>query len=139
MKNMIRYIYYIIFLLSMIFMHCIADYTLQGVLAQMKQKKKWIEQPDYDPIMNMGDYKVALLVHSFMWTFMIFIPIVIFGYVFNTGYWKSETVFVLMITLNVIIHYLVDDLKANKHKISLLTDQSIHILQILLTYLLGIV
>ena len=37
---------------------------------------------------------------------------------------------------NTIIHAVVDNLKANKLKINLVVDQSIHILQIIITYII---
>lgn len=41
--------------------------------------------------------------------------------------------FVFIFMINAILHGTVDDLKANKKKINLITDQSIHLLQIAVT------
>jgi len=41
---------------------------------------------------------------------------------------------VYFIPANTLIHAIVDDLKANKHKINLIQDQTIHFMQILLTF-----
>jgi hypothetical protein len=38
------------------------------------------------------------------------------------------------LVVNTIIHYIVDDLKANKLKINLIADQSIHLFQILISW-----
>ena len=40
-----------------------------------------------------------------------------------------------LIPINTAIHFVVDDLKANRFKINLITDQSIHFIQIVLTFL----
>ena len=40
--------------------------------------------------------------------------------------------------LNVIIHGVIDDTKANKFKINLITDQMIHLVQIIVTWILFI-
>ena len=116
----------IFLLLSMMFLHIIDDYKLQGILASMKQKKWWQEQKEYKALYK-HDYIIALIEHSFSWTFAIMLPIAI-SLKFNIGWWA------LAYVVNIIIHALVDDLKANKFKINLVTDQLIHIVQIIVTW-----
>ena len=73
---------------------------------------------------------MALLMHSLSWSFMILLPIA-FVMSFNV-----DLVFVVFFFLNVIFHAVVDDMKANRKTINLVIDQSIHISQVLFTYLL---
>lgn len=120
----------IFILLSMIFLHIIDDYKLQGILASMKQKKWWIEQTNYTKLYEY-DYIPALIEHSFGWTFMIMLPIAITVH-FDIGLW------IIAYIANMFIHAFVDDLKANKLKINLVIDQSIHIIQIIITWLIFI-
>ena len=120
----------IFILLLMIFLHIIDDYKLQGILANMKQKKWWTEQKEYKD-MYKYDYIIALITHSFSWTFMIMLPIA-FAFSFNIGWW------VIAYILNMIIHAFVDNLKANRFKINLVIDQTIHLAQIILTWLVFI-
>lgn len=114
-------------LLLMMFLHVIDDFYLQGILASLKQKSYWKENAP-EPIYKY-DYIVALLMHSFSWTFMIMLPhmiqIVIYG-----GTWCLS-----LYLMNFVIHAFVDDLKANKKSINLIVDQSIHIFQIIFTYI----
>lgn len=117
-------------LLAMIFLHIIDDYKLQGILASMKQKKWWEEQKEYKSLYKY-DYIPALIEHSFSWTFMIMLPIAVMLR-FNIGWW------VIAYVMNMIIHAFVDDLKANKFKINLAIDQTIHIIQIVATWLIFI-
>lgn len=49
---------------------------------------------------------------------------------------KVSNLFLVLFILNVIIHGLIDDIKANKGKINLVQDQTIHLIQIFITYLL---
>ena len=112
----------------MIFMHIVDDYYLQGILASMKQKSWWQKQETYcDKYKH--DYKVALFMHAFSWTFMIMLPLfLVYGFQYN--------IFVgLVAGLNCFVHLTVDDLKANKKKINLWQDQLIHIVQIIITAL----
>ena len=120
----------IFILLSMIFLHIIDDYKLQGILANMKQKAWWEEQKGYKS-MYKYDYIPALIEHSFSWTFMIMLPIAIY-LKFNIGWWT------IAYLVNMAIHAYVDHLKANEFKICLVTDQAIHIAQIICTWFIFI-
>lgn len=112
---------------SMIFMHIVDDYYLQGILAKMKQKSWWKENAP--GVMYEQDYIVALIMHSFSWTFMIMLPIAI-CMSFNMG------CMLLAYPINTVIHAIIDHLKANKLKINLIMDQYIHLVQIAVTFVL---
>nr|DAZ66752.1 MAG TPA: Protein of unknown function (DUF3307) [Caudoviricetes sp.] len=112
-------------LLLMIFLHIVDDYYLQGILANMKQKQWW--QDNAPASLYRYDYIVALMMHSMSWAFMIMLPIAM-----RMSFDVNE-LFVGVWIVNAIIHGVVDDLKANKHKINLIQDQSTHIIQIVLT------
>lgn len=120
------------FLLLMIFLHIVDDYYLQGPLAKFKQLKWWVDQFDnYEEFLKYrNDHKMALFMHAFSWTFMIMLPITILFY--GTLDWKYYLVF----EFNWMIHVIVDDLKANKLKINLCVDQSIHLIQVIITWAL---
>lgn len=117
----------------MIFCHVVDDYYLQGWLASAKQKKWWEENaPDS---LYKNDYKVALLVHSFSWAFSINLPVLV--YALLTQVLSSIIIpYFILLGVNVIIHCVVDNLKANKLKINLLTDQIIHLIQILISWVI---
>lgn len=116
----------IFIVLMMIFCHIVDDYFLQGILASLKQKEWWKKQEQYKDLYKY-DYIVALLMHSFSWTFMIMLPIAFINR-FEIG-----VIFLIVFVLNVITHAIVDDLKANKFKINLIIDQTIHLIQIVIT------
>lgn len=118
----------IFLLLAMLFLHIIDDYKLQGILASMKQVRWWRDQKEYKELYQY-DYIPALIEHSFSWAFMIMLPIAI-EMKFDIGWWC------LMYVLNTVVHAIVDDLKANKMKINLVVDQSIHVAQICITWLI---
>ena len=112
-------------ILAMIFCHIVDDYYLQGWLASAKQKKWWEENAPQK--LYNHDYIMALIMHSMSWSFMIMLPIAI-SMSFNIS-----ILFVIVFILNAVIHALVDNLKANKLQISLITDQLIHLSQIFVT------
>ena len=114
--------------LWMIFFHIVADYNLQGWLATAKQKSYWeANAPDE---LYKKDYICALITHSISWTFMIMLPI---AYV--QGF-DVNILFVFLLVSNVVLHALIDDLKANQKTINLWHDQLLHIAQIVATFLL---
>jgi len=112
-------------LFLMILLHIIDDFHLQGILANMKQKNWWLKQKGYKD-MYENDYMTALAIHSLSWSIIISIPL----WFFNI----SPNILGIIISFNMVIHMYVDDLKCNKLKINLTTDQAIHIIQIWLTW-----
>lgn len=117
---------YILFL--MILMHIVDDYYLQGWLASAKQKKWWEQNAPQQ--MYKHDYIMALIMHSLSWAFMVMSPIAFsLNFAFSWFY-------IIAVIINATVHGIVDNLKANKFKINLIQDQTIHLTQILLTFLL---
>lgn len=117
-------------LFSMFFMHIVDDYYLQGILAKMKQKKWWKENTNDNRYRY--DYIIALLMHAFSWAFLTLIPIVL--YLQRLYVWLC-----VALLINAVTHCIVDDLKANKLKINLIADQSIHIIQLIITWIVFVV
>ncbi len=120
----------IIIFFLMILCHIIDDFVLQPVcLSNLKQKHWWDEHCHGKQYKD--DYKMALFIHSLSWSIMIHLPIM-----YNMFYIFPEILILLSIIINTVIHYIVDDLKANKYKINLVIDQLIHFAQIILTFIL---
>ena len=113
-------------LILMVFLHVINDYNLQGWLASAKQREWW--KNNAPSKLYKYDYILALLTHSFSWSFMIMLPIAL-HMSFNIDY-----IFIIILFVNVFMHAFIDDLKANKKKINLWTDQIIHVAQIIVTF-----
>lgn len=116
-------------LLAMVFCHIVDDYYLQAVgpLASMKQRKWWDE--NYPQKLYKYDYLVALLMHSLSWAFMIMLPVAFYMS------WDVKTNFIILFVLNTVCHALIDNAKANWLLINLIADQSVHMAQILVTFL----
>jgi hypothetical protein len=116
-----------VILVLMLLGHLVADYTLQGWLADGKQKSWWEETiiKKYGHLVDMAKYKydyiAALVCHALYWSIFICAP-------FYASSW-----FIVAVILNTIVHAIVDDLKANRHKINLIQDQLLHLGQILMT------
>lgn len=115
-------------LFCMLFFHIVDDYYLQGWLASAKQKSWW--EVNASDKLYKYDYKMALFMHSFSWSFMIMFPLTVYTIIVG-GTWYPA-----LYIVNLIIHFIVDDLKANKKKINLIQDQCIHMIQILGTWIL---
>jgi hypothetical protein len=114
----------------MILFHIIDDFVFQPIcLSKLKQKNWWKENIKNEDELEKykDDYKAALLIHSLSWSIMIHLPLFLIAN--NFWLWFS-------VTMNMLIHCIVDDLKANDKKLNLVEDQFIHIIQILITFLL---
>ena len=113
-------------LFCMIAMHIIADYCLQGILADMKQESWWKENaPDK---LYKHDWIMALFMHSFFWSFCIMLPIyVAYGYT-----WDGKMTMFLVV--NILSHMYIDNEKANNHSMNLIIDQIFHMIQIMCTW-----
>jgi len=122
--------HYLLILFSMLFLHIVDDYYLQGILAKLKQKSWW-EKNAPDPLYR-NDYICALAVHAFSWSFVITLPWFIIAFLsLDTGL----IIFLILSYLgNTFIHAFVDHLKANTRDINLLKDQQIHFYQIIATW-----
>lgn len=118
--------YKILILIGMIFLHIVDDYYLQGVLASMKQKDWWIKNAPNEKYKY--DYIMALFMHSFSWTVSVTLIPVIYALIFGGSFYP------ILFIGNILIHMYIDNLKANKKKINLIQDQSVHLLQIIWTW-----
>ena len=113
----------------MLFCHIVDDYYFQGWLASAKQKKWWQENAPQDKY--KFDYIMALIMHSFSWSFVTHVPIMLFS---NRDMW-----ILFSILINAIIHGIIDDLKANRFKLNLIQDQIIHIIQITIVFIIFVI
>ena len=109
--------------LSMIFCHIIDDYKLQPPLLNTLKQRSWWQENAPDDLYK-HDYFMALFMHATSWSFMIHLPVAVYE-----GF-NIDIPFVISFLVNLLIHAYVDDLKANRHKINLITDQLIHLAQI---------
>lgn len=112
---------YVIVLVLMLLAHFFADFHLQGILADMKQEQWWDKSKD------KYDYLAALVIHSAEWTLWMMIPLFLLPHL-DLG------IFLLLAALNIVVHSLTDNSKANYRDISLVQDQVIHLAQIAFTY-----
>lgn len=131
-----------VFWLCMV-LHLIADYTLQGCLADLKTKQWWkisvdtliAEHPDWSfeknhivQKMYLNDYMAGLICHSLMWSILTFLPLLLITTVGMVSY---------AIIVNTVTHMVIDHMKANMHMINLRQDQFAHFIQILSTVIVG--
>ena len=120
----------IVLLLLMLLAHIVEDFHLQGRMADMKQKIWWLKQTD-DP-KYQHDYIPVLLLHGFEWAICVSIPVF-----FYTGFEPSMG-YVFMACIMAILHSLVDHMKCNEMCINLVTDQAIHMVQIIVLFAMAI-
>lgn len=125
--------YYLIVMVTL-FLHIWADFYKQGWLAQSKCKNWWVEQENYTNLYK-NDYWGILVAHSIHWSFCIMLPSLIYGIVYAQNLTFFCFLSFIIFIINVIVHSIVDNQKANKNNTNLLQDQSIHLIQIIVTVL----
>lgn len=116
-------------LCAMFFCHVFDDYFLQSSFLANGKQRKWWEENAPDEKYSL-DYIMCLIMHSMSWSFSILFPTAVY-FNFNVG-----TNYLLAFFINMAIHYIVDDLKANYGKLNLIQDQFIHIIQIAITFVI---
>lgn len=126
----------------MVLFHILDDFVLQpACLSNLKQRDWWKkaytdEHGNIEPVKYNKykyDYMAALVIHCLSWSAMILVPSIILG--INV----PDLVLIALFFVNAIIHGFVDHSKANLLQINLVTDQTIHIGQVILTWcLIGI-
>ena len=125
-------------LMMMVTLHVVADFHLQGILANMKQWRWWEKQEceftreeidrgadRVDWVSCEKDYIPALLLHAFEWSFIVCIPLMWFV--------GMNWVGAVLVLLNTAYHAYVDNVKCNHLEINLAIDQGLHMVQILCT------
>lgn len=123
----------ILLLLTMIFLHIVDDYYLQGWLASAKQKSYW-EQNAPDKLYK-HDYIMALFMHSFSWAFMIMLVPTIYTLITTANINNASLTITLIFFANLCIHMTTDNKKANLKEINLVQDQLVHLAQITVTWI----
>ena len=119
-------------LILMIFLHIVDDFYLQGILAKLKQKSTWQNSSETESYKDLcdKDHIAALIIHSISWSTVILLPI-LFIYKLN-----PPLVIYILYFVNIIVHAIIDHLKANLKAINLCQDQCVHLIQIVLTWLI---
>ena len=123
----------LLILFIMIFCHLIDDYKIQGILANLKQKVWW--RKNYPDPFYKNDYKIALIEHSFSWSFTMTLPLLYIAITQDNT--LLAWILIISYVINTTIHACVDNEKANKYTMNLITDQCIHFIQIFYTWVVA--
>ena len=116
-------------LILMILFHIIDDFVLQPIcLSKLKQKSFWQEQNLYNNLYK-NDYLASLMIHGLSWSAMVHIPIM---HLFNE---QHQLALLLSFLIHAMIHAFIDNQKANKKTINLISDQTLHLIQIILIFI----
>ena len=111
----------------MFLVHFFADFNLQigASLDKLKQLRWWKSQvPDVMWRRYRHDYKIGMLCHAMYWSLAVCLPLAI----------RGGKAYLCAAVVNGIVHYVVDDLKANRLAINLVQDQLAHAVQVTITW-----
>lgn len=125
--------YGIYIFIFMLLMHIIDDFVLQPIcLSKLKCKEVWTEANKQYDNLYQNDYLMALFIHALSWAIMIHIPWIVYFLKMNED---CQALIFLSILIHCGMHGWIDHLKANQRKINLITDQSLHLMQIIVIWL----
>lgn len=119
-------------ILLTILAHLVADFTLQGWFCNGKQEMWWKTECKRYGVgfyKYRNDYLMALFLHSLYWSIAIIIPAMFM-------YDLPNKMIVLLMFFNTFLHFMTDDLKANRMVINLVQDQISHFIQIAVTLII---
>lgn len=120
-------------LIAVLFLHVMADFRWQGIMAEMKSQDWWKKQKGYyDKYKN--DYIPPLFWHSFHWSCCILLPYLVISQLMHYALGTVMPSFLVALAANTLVHMFIDHQKANCKSINLVQDQLLHILQMLLTH-----
>lgn len=113
--------------LAMLFLHILADFNLQGVLAKMKQKRWWAKQDG-----GKYDYITALAIHGYSWSFIVHIPFALLILILNIS--LHMPTLAMSIIVHAALHAIIDHEKANGRWFNLTEDQMFHVVQLVIIW-----
>lgn len=120
-------------LIAVLFLHVMADFRWQGIMAEMKSQDWWKKQKGYyDKYKN--DYIPPLFWHSFHWSCCILLPYLVISQLMHYALGTVMPSLLVALVANTLVHMFIDHQKANCKSINLVQDQLLHILQMLLTH-----
>ena len=109
----------------MILIHILEDFHLQGIMANMKQKVWWINQPGYSRKYRW-DFVPPLILHGFEWAVLVSLPLFLLE--------SAPEWYIAVVICMGLIHSGIDHMKCNRLEINLVQDQILHLAQILLLW-----
>lgn len=122
-------------IMLLLLLHLVADYLLQGCLANLKQASFWQKMFDGHDWASFSamfrkygkDYWAGIVCHAALWTLVTFAPLL-----FATT--CSDLVAIAVFIPNAVFHGWVDNLKANHPmRLNLIQDQLLHFAQVVVT------
>lgn len=117
----------------MMLAHIIDDFVLQPIcLSKLKQREWWEEKlggkDKLDKSIYHEDYKWSLITHGLSWSIMVHLPIML---ILSPQY---DLALLGSVVGNAFIHAAIDDVKANKKTMDLMTDQQLHYIQLIIIF-----
>ena len=120
-------------LIAVLFLHVMADFRWQGIMAEMKSQDWWKKQKGYyDKYKN--DYIPPLFWHSFHWSCCILLPYLAISQLMHYALGTVMPSFLVALAANTVVHMFIDHQKANCKSINLVQDQMLHVFQMVLTH-----
>lgn len=128
--------------ITMVLLHILEDFHLQGILANMKQKSWWQSECiklgiTYDSSKYRHDHTISLIIHALENSIFITLPLIADGLATTFTTIPNNSFFIgwaFIIFANTVVHAIIDDFKCNSKGINLVVDQILHFIFIILFF-----
>ena len=128
--------------IAMVLFHILEDFHLQGILASMKQKSWWQSECNklgikYESSKYKHDHIISLCIHALENSIFITLPLIIDGLIATLTINPNNCLFIgwaFIIFANTVVHAFIDNFKCNNKGISLIIDQLLHFIFIILFF-----
>lgn len=128
--------------ITMVLLHILEDFHLQGILANMKQKSWWQSECvklgiTYDSSKYRRDHIISLIIHALENSIFITLPFIVDGLITTFTTIPNNSFFIgwaFIIFANTVVHAIIDDFKCNSKGINLIVDQILHFIFIILFF-----
>lgn len=128
--------------ITMVLLHILEDFHLQGILANMKQKSWWQSECiklgiTYDSSKYRRDHIISLIIHALENSIFITLPLIADGLATTFTTIPNNSFFIgwaFIIFANTVVHAIIDDFKCNSKGINLVVDQILHFIFIILFF-----
>lgn len=128
--------------IAMVLFHILEDFHLQGILASMKQKSWWQSECNklgikYESSKYKHDHIISLCIHALENSIFITLPLIIDGLITTFTTNLNNSLFIgwaFIIFASTVVHAFIDNFKCNNKGISLIIDQLLHFIFIILFF-----
>lgn len=121
-------------LFTMIFLHIVGEFYLQGMLAKMKKKRWWYRHEPEDG--GRYNHIAALIIHGYSWSFIVHLPFT--GLIVLCDMFDCMAVLSLSLLSHAVLHALLANDRINHDFLDFADEQACHVAQVFIVWVTAV-